>query len=71
MFQNQKSAVLNYLREFGPITPLKAMSEFRIMRLAAVVKRLRNDGHDIHTTIRKTYDGRPYAEYSLRGIVKG
>lgn len=62
---SQKKLVLNYLQSFGPITPLKANSEFGVWRLASVINRLRNDGHNILTLTRRTYSGRQFAEYHL------
>lgn len=62
---SQKVMVLNYLQSFGPITPLKAQSEFGCWRLASVINRLRNDGHSIITVPRRTYSGKAFAEYRL------
>lgn len=45
---NQKQMVLDYMREFGSITPVDAFRDLGITRLAAVVFALRDDGHDIH-----------------------
>lgn len=44
----QKQMVLDYIREFGSITPVDAFKDLGITRLAAVVCRLRREGHDIH-----------------------
>ena len=46
---SQKQMVLDYMREFGSITPMDAFRDLGITRLAAVVCRLRREGHDIHT----------------------
>lgn len=45
----QQELVLAMLRRAGPrgITPLQALEQARCMRLAAVVHRLKADGHDI------------------------
>lgn len=45
---SQKRMVLDYIREFGSITPVDAFRDLGITRLAAVVFALRDDGHDIH-----------------------
>lgn len=45
---SQKQMVLDYIREFGSITPADAFRDLGITRLAAVVFALRDDGHDIH-----------------------
>lgn len=44
----QKEMVLDYINEFGSITPIDAFKDLGITRLAAVVCRLRREGHDIH-----------------------
>lgn len=44
----QKDMVLDYINEFGSITPMDAFRDLGITRLAAVVCRLRREGHDIH-----------------------
>ena len=40
--KGQKERVLEYLYLYGSITPLEAMKEFGIMRLAAVIFELRD-----------------------------
>lgn len=44
----QKEMVLGYIRDFGSITPVDAFRDLGITRLAAVVCRLRREGHNIH-----------------------
>lgn len=44
----QKDMVLDYINEFGSITPMDAFRDLGITRLAAVVCRLRREGHYIH-----------------------
>jgi hypothetical protein len=61
----QKEWVLKYLQSGNPITPMKALAEKRIFRLAAVVNVLRDEGYNIETRMRKSFEGRPYAEYRL------
>lgn len=48
----QQEQVLALLREAGPagLTPLQALEHARCMRLAAVVHRLKAEGHHIETT---------------------
>ena len=41
--KGQKKRVLMYLERFGSITPLEAFREFGIMRLAAVIFKLRKE----------------------------
>jgi hypothetical protein len=62
---SQNDLVLEYMKEFGPITPVKARQEFGVERLAAVIHRLRNQGHNIVTVDRRSYRNRQYAEYHL------
>ena len=62
-YRTQKEACLAYLEEHDSITPLEALHEFRCFRLAAVIARLREDGHIIRTDI---HEGEPrYAVYTL------
>ena len=46
---SQKEMVLDYIREFGSITPMDAFKDLGVTRLAAVIFELKDDGHDIHT----------------------
>lgn len=48
----QKEKVLQYMNDTGAITPLDAYREFGIMRLAAVVFKLKEQGYPIETTMR-------------------
>ena len=45
----QSSQILKYLENGHSLTPRKAMVEFGVMRLAARIKDLRDDGHAIQT----------------------
>lgn len=47
---NQCSKIMRYLEDFGSITPLEAMEEFGIMRLAARILELRAHGVKISST---------------------
>jgi len=65
----QKKMVLDYIREFGSITPLDGFRDLGVTRLADVVFRLRKDGHDIDKVI-ETGENRfgqltMYARYSF------
>lgn len=66
---SQKKMVLDYIREFGSITPLDAFKDLGVTRLASVIFTLREDGHDIHTEREygKNRYGQPtrYARYSF------
>jgi hypothetical protein len=41
---SQKKMVLDYIREFGSITPLDAFKDLGVTRLAAVIFELKEDG---------------------------
>ena len=65
----QKQKILRHLQEVGTITPVQAFFDYSIMRLAAIVFDLKDDGYDIETTILKSENkfGEPvrYAQYKL------
>lgn len=67
--ESQNQMVLDYIREFGSITPVDAFKDLGITRLAAVVCRLRREGHDIHKERENAYNryGQKvrYARYSF------
>lgn len=60
---------MRHLNQIGPITPVQAFFDYSIMRLAAIVFDLKDDGYDIETTILKSENkfGEPvrYAQYKL------
>ena len=63
---SQKNAVLQYLNAGYTITPLEALEMFKCMRLAAVIKTLRDDGNNIITrTVKNKGSGKSYASYRL------
>lgn len=66
---NQKNMVLDYIREFGSITPLDGFRDLGITRLSAVVFNLREEGHDIEKVIetgKNRFGNRTrYARYSF------
>ena len=65
----QKQKVLRHLKEIGAITPVQAFFDYSIMRLAAIVFILKDEGYYIKTTILKSENkfGEPvrYAQYKL------
>lgn len=61
----QAQVVLEHLRTRKKITSVEAIGVYAITRLAAVVKQLRNEGHNIVTTRKKGANGM-YAEYTLK-----
>jgi hypothetical protein len=60
----QNIAVLKHLRTLGPLTPLSAMVNYGVTRLAARVHELKTMGEKIVTTI-KTVNRHKYASYRL------
>ena len=44
---NQKDRVLRHLETYGSIDPRQAYFDYSIMRLAAVIFNLKEEGHDI------------------------
>lgn len=65
----QKERILEYLQTHGTIQPLQAWTQVGVYRLAAVIKLLRDDGHNIITqkTNAKNRFGESvvFAEYKL------
>ena len=61
--KTQKQMCLEYLEEYGSITPLEALSAFNSFRLAAIICRLRKDGYII--TMKLNDGDKKYAIYTL------
>ena len=61
--KSQAEMILEYLRKFGEITPLEALSAIGCFRLSARIADLRADGYNITTTIAK--GKKQYATYKL------
>lgn len=70
----QTEKVLLYLRENGSITPLDALREFGVMRLASRISDLKKQGYEITSRIetKKNHRGETvrYARYELKGETK-
>ncbi len=66
---SQKKMVLDYIREFGSITPIDAFRDLGVTRLAAKIFELKKDGHDIEKVIetsKNRFGNRTrYARYSF------
>nr|DAM62032.1 MAG TPA: helix-turn-helix domain protein [Caudoviricetes sp.] len=66
---SQKDMVLDYIREFGSITPIDAFRDLGVTRLAAKIFELKKDGHDIEKVIetsKNRFGNRTrYARYSF------
>ena len=67
----QTEMVLQYLERYGTITPVDAMREFGIMRLASRISDLKRAGFDIKSRMKQSTNrfGKPvhYAEYYVGG----
>ena len=62
---SQEKMLLMYLKEYGHINALEALKELGSLRLAARVKDLRNEGHNIVTEYTRTATGKMIATYKL------
>ena len=61
---SQKTEILTHLETGASITPIEALMQYGIFRLADVIFKLREDGHDITTDTIKTKQ-KQYASYRL------
>ena len=65
----QYDRIIRHMEDYGSITPLEAMSEYGIMRLASRVNDLKNRGLDIRRVMESSKNryGEPvcYARYYL------
>ena len=65
----QNERVLRHLKTYGSITPIEALSEYGIMRLASRISDLKKDGYLITKSLKKHVNrfGEPthYASYTL------
>lgn len=70
METNQKKKIIDYLKKNKSITPVDAMFDLGIMRLAARMSDLKKDGYNIQMEMEtgKNRYGEPvrYARYSLK-----
>jgi len=62
----QAGKILDHLTHRGPITAMDALNHYGCFRLAARIKDLRNEGHDIKSETTTTPAGSTIAKYSLR-----
>lgn len=63
--KTQIQQVQEHLEAGYPITPAKAMAEYNVWRLAALIHKLRQRGLNIVTYDRQALNGKRYAEYVL------
>ena len=65
----QRDAILNYINEFGSITPMEAFADLGITKLATRISEMRKDGMRFKiemVTIKGRYEKMvTYAKYSL------
>jgi hypothetical protein len=62
----QKQEILNDLKNGISITPIDALREYGCFRLSAVIFNLKQEGHDIRTTmVEQTSGNGKYASYKL------
>ena len=64
---NQQTQVLNHLKK-EPLTPLVALRKYGTLRLAALIFNLRDEGHNIKTTmvnVGNKKNQKVVAQYSL------
>ncbi len=70
--KTQNQEILEYLTEFGSITPLDAIREFGCMRLASRICDLKKMGYDIHRDMESNINrkGRKvaYARYRMEKV---
>lgn len=61
----QKENILIHLQQGLPLTQLQALSSYRCMRLAAVIHKLKRDGHKIEMRLKYIRKGVHVAEYFM------
>ena len=68
----QREQIIEYITEFGSITPMEAFSDLGITKLATRISEMRKDGmkFKIETVSTKNRYGKPvhYARYSFEGV---
>lgn len=60
----QTQAVYSHLCRYGKLTPLQALNKYGVLRLAARVQDLRDNGINVKTNI-VCKNGKRFAEYRL------
>ena len=64
----QKTRVLQYMVDVGPITPLDALTMFGCFRLASIIHVLHKHKYNIETTMKEDGEKR-WAEYRYLGML--
>lgn len=66
----QNERILRHLKEVGKITPIQALQEYGIMRLASRISDLKKEGYEITKTLKthinKFGERTHYAVYELK-----
>lgn len=69
--KTQRDIILEHLQEFDTITPLEALKEYGIMRLASRITDLKKQGYEFNVKMitSKNRKGKKvrYAQYTLLG----
>ena len=68
MKRSQKSKILDHLKKGFTITPFESLSRFNCFRLGGRINDLRNEGHNIITTMVKNKYGNRFARYHLEVV---
>ena len=70
----QREKIIRHLEAFETITPMEAILDYGIMRLASRISELRKEGYIIDTEMVHGYnrfdEKTRYAKYSLKGWTK-
>lgn len=69
-YDTQREAVLAHLERGKTLTQLEATKNYSILRLSAIIHKLRNE-HEIKTLYRKCKKRGTYAEYKYISVKKG
>ena len=66
---NQKQKVIRHLHQYKSITPLDAFNDYGIMRLAAVIFNLKEEGYNINsktkTSLNRFGEKVNFSEYKI------
>jgi len=63
---SQVEHVKKHLECGKTITPLEALGLYSIFRLSHIIYVLRNRGYNIEMKLKRSLNGKPYGEYSLK-----
>ncbi len=62
---SQKTQILEHLKKGFTITPYEALNMCGCFRLGGAIMKLRNEGHNITTTMIENNNGNRFARYEL------